>query len=48
MICNNCKQEMDEDSQSFCKEYKIDTCLDCCGQEFEENVKKGKMFHLSI
>ncbi len=46
--CKLCKQKMDEESQEFCGKYEIDTCLNCCGKEWEENVKNGKLFHLSI
>ena len=46
--CNKCKQIMDEESQEFCEEYEIDTCLNCCGKEYEDNAKKGVYYHLSI
>jgi len=39
---------MDEESKEFCEEYGIQTCLDCCGKEYEENAKKGIWYCLSI
>ena len=44
MECNKCNNTMDEESEEFCKEYGISTCLTCCGKE----IKEGKMYHLSI
>lgn len=43
--CENCTNKMDKESKDFCKEYKIDWCLDCCG---EDMVSGNKMYNLSI
>ena len=48
MECNKCKQQMDEESEEFCKEYDIDWCLKCCGEDYEKNAEAGIYYHMSI
>ena len=48
MICIKCIKEMNKESLVFCQKYKVSTCLDCCGKEYINNVKKGIYFHSSI
>jgi len=48
MDCNKCKKKMNEESKEFAKEYNIDWCLNCCGEDYVRNAEEGIYHHLSI
>lgn len=39
---------MDEESEEFCKEYDIDWCLKCCGEDYEKNAESGIYYHTEM